>query len=259
VRSISTVFATQRNLSDTRQRLLEKKFVNSIVDFWKKNVISELKSIRDVSTLNQAIKDISENIGTELGNRITSHIKKILQLGLIEGFDSPIRIPKEILDNAFQEFLHNSILSEVVGKVEERMKQRLLELDGVGSTDMTSLDPNVIEEQLKKIAYEELNSVKTAIRSETQYAVGVGRELAWSQRDPSGEFRYRWGTGRDSRVTDCCNEIAGTVSEEGNGQGVSLRRLKEIVRYFGSKYYPEFRQRDFNPHYGCRSGAERVV
>ncbi|MDH5645114.1 MAG: hypothetical protein OEZ01_03855, partial [Candidatus Heimdallarchaeota archaeon] len=68
----------------TRTLSLEKRFVNSIVDFWKKEVIHELKDINDIKDLHDAIIEITSNLQNNLTTRTQSHIEKILCFGLFK-------------------------------------------------------------------------------------------------------------------------------------------------------------------------------
>ncbi|MDH5403672.1 MAG: hypothetical protein OEY49_14340 [Candidatus Heimdallarchaeota archaeon] len=76
--SLFSLYHGNRTLS------LEKRFVNSIIDFWRKEVISELKDINNLKDLHDAIIEITSNLQTNLSTRTQSHIEKILCFGLFK-------------------------------------------------------------------------------------------------------------------------------------------------------------------------------
>ena len=96
-------------------------------------------------------------------------------------------------------------------------------------------------------------------RTEMAAVLNKARELDYAERDPEGEFRYKWLNPKDARTTDCCRRIVDRTAK-----GVPLAELKAIVKEeserFAEKTKSNFRYvREFVPHIGCRSSFVRAV
>ncbi|MEE9446250.1 MAG: hypothetical protein V3V19_11365 [Cocleimonas sp.] len=254
------MFSGPLRLTDKRQEKLEKKLLNSVVDYWRKEIMPVITDIKSNLDLNASISEITQSLYTELYGRVESHLRNILRLGFIEGSRREY-YPKELIDIAFNQVMKNTKIEEGIVNLAGRLASRLTQIPELMSA---LIDPAVeLEEILKSIAISELRKYETVNRTDSQYVINQGRMIEWNQRDPRGTYLFGWSIGRDHRTTDCCKEIKATVEAEGmqyyNKPGVPLSRLIQIVDFVGAKHFPKFDQRELNPHWNCRSAPRRIV
>lgn len=99
----------------------------------------------------------------------------------------------------------------------------------------------------------------TIARTEANRVATTTREVYATANDPP-EATYTWVGATDHRTTPICREIKRRVKEEGGG--VTLPRLKDIVRDVGTEYAVARNQSppptDWTPHINCRHTFRRV-
>lgn len=255
--NMSNLYANPRNLdgmSSQRYQKLETKLLNSIVDFWKKDVIPKLSDMTDPTDLSSTIVQINNRMYTELFKRVETHIKDILKLGLVDG-SRRTQVPQSLVNETFNKIMQQSSIQEGIQRLTDRMGNKLLQIPNLTDT----FGDKTLIQGMKNIAYRELQKYETVARTDSQFIVNQSRIIEWQRTDPKERRLYKWGRGYDSRTTDCCKEIEATVQQEANnynGRGVPLSRLIEIVAFVGNKHFPDFNQRELNPHHNCRSGPE---
>jgi len=118
--------------------------------------------------------------------------------------------------------------------------------------------PNIVKD-MRSIADHETYRLERIARTESHVAAMTGREISFQKSDPDGENLYKWAIKRDSRTSSACLDIEKQVNAESNGKGVSLQRLKDIIKENSLRYNgPKWEYRDFQPHISCRSGLVRA-
>jgi len=112
--------------------------------------------------------------------------------------------------------------------------------------------------KMKDVADAETYRLERIVRTETRTASQKGREMGFKKADPDGAYRYNWAVKHDSRTSPICKEIEEFVTKEGNGRGVTLDRLNEILKTVSLKHNGDkWEYRDWTPHINCRSGLIR--
>ena len=93
-------------------------------------------------------------------------------------------------------------------------------------------------------------------RTEMSAVLNKAREMDYEERDPKGEFKYKWLNPLDDRTTPQCREITQRTKN-----GVTMEKLKAIVKEVAEKYAGKgFKYtREFVPHISCRSSYTRVI
>jgi len=123
--------------------------------------------------------------------------------------------------------------------------------------------PNISLRKIREDLIKELGLTEARAdiigRTEMSAVLNKARELDYVERDPAGEWRYKWLNPKDARTTECCRRIVDRTVK-----GVPLAKLKEIVKAESERFAEEtgsrFRYvREFVAHYGCRSSFVRVV
>ncbi len=240
-----------RDLDTPKREELERRLINSIIMFWNEKIVKPLSMMDDPLGLGWTVHGAIDTITIELHERMEKHIKAILRLGLLD-VSYRSRTSTAEVNAMYVRYVRTTSLATAISRLAEALSTKLLTVPDI----RVALDTNVIAftQLLQMIAEKELQPFLTVIRSDTQYAIHLGRELEWKAQDPKGNDRYRWGVGRDKRTTVCCQEIASL-----SAKGVPLDRLKRIIYEKGTEHFPTYRQRPWNPHWNCRSGAERVI
>lgn len=118
--------------------------------------------------------------------------------------------------------------------------------------------PNIVKD-MRMIADNESYRLEKIARTESHVAAMKGREISFQKSDPENENLYKWVIKRDSRTSGVCLDIEKQVNAESNGKGVSLQRLKDIIKENSLRYNgPTWEYRDFQPHISCRSALVRA-
>lgn len=118
--------------------------------------------------------------------------------------------------------------------------------------------PNLVNE-MKKVADAENYRLERISRTEVHHAAMKGREISFQKTDPEGKNLYKWAVRHDARTSDICKEIDNIVEKEGNGKGLSLNRLNEIIKEISMRHNGvKWSYRDYVPHINCRSGLIRA-
>lgn len=146
---------------------------------------------------------------------------------------------------------------------------------GLNDAEVLKLN-NILESEFTK-PYISLNSISKKIeetlglersrarligRTEMSAVVNKARELDYTERDPEGEFKYKWVNPMDKygdgtwRTTKQCRELV-----ERTKNGVTMKVLKAMCKEVAEKYAEGgFRYiREFVPHINCRSSYVRVT
>lgn len=129
--------------------------------------------------------------------------------------------------------------------------------DGINAVNSNKIKDIIIEGIAKNITLEELTDkiVKIGIeekqaeaiaRTEQQALQNSAREIMFKEIDPKEEYKYKWVSIPDSRRSEICKEIT-----ELTKKGVSMKKLKNIIKEVAAKYNSE--AREFTPHVNCRS------
>ncbi|MFA5412787.1 MAG: hypothetical protein WC350_05580 [Candidatus Micrarchaeia archaeon] len=113
-------------------------------------------------------------------------------------------------------------------------------------------DKEGIQEVIKRITASGNVPVAQAnliVRTEDHEIRAILREAAFKINDPKGENLYKWAgpSYQPGRSTKVCQEIKRLTRN-----GVTMQRLKEIVREQAHKYNPKWEVRDWTPHGNCR-------
>jgi len=111
-------------------------------------------------------------------------------------------------------------------------------------------EKRLMDELVRKFGMDEAQA-EGIVRTEMHELKSKAREIAYKMADPEGEAKYKWINPLDSRTTKVCKELV-----ERTKNGVTLDRLKELVKEVASKY--GFKAREFTPHPNCRSTFIRV-
>jgi len=106
-----------------------------------------------------------------------------------------------------------------------------------------------IVDKISKITKDKLSEgeLERIVRTEMGALKNKSREFSFKQADPEGKRKYIWNGPKDYRTTDTCKRITLRTAN-----GVSLEKLKEIIREESLKDFPDFEPRDFLAHYNCR-------
>ncbi|NBK25085.1 MAG: hypothetical protein EOM68_24045, partial [Spirochaetia bacterium] len=117
---------------------------------------------------------------------------------------------------------------------------------------------NVMQSIMQEFSLNEKEAL-TIARTECNRVATTTREVYATANDPP-DAKYDWVGANDHRTTPICRAIKEQVKREGGG--VSLERLKEIVRSVGTEYAVMHRQNppptDWTPHINCRHTFRRV-
>lgn len=113
-------------------------------------------------------------------------------------------------------------------------------------------------EMMKRTLQTEVYRLERIARTETTGITAKGREIAMVERDEQNVFRYDWFGPVDHRTSDICKEIGKRVTAEGQGQGVPLPELKDIMKSVTDELNPKWGYRDWVPHANCRRVLRRV-
>lgn len=202
----------------------------------------EGESVHDHSSEGQRMEGESQDVHRNLEvilKREVEETKKEFKLKFIEKKDSmtdlvnfaKLSLFKKVFDNlskAQSDKIKSMFLKALVLKTGYReLTKKILKITGEDKTGG----------EIENIVRTEMNALKNK-----------SREFTFKQADPKGERKYSWISSPDSRRTDTCKRISLRTAK-----GVSLEKLKEIVKEESKKDFPEFIQRDFQAHYGCRS------
>lgn len=92
-------------------------------------------------------------------------------------------------------------------------------------------------------------------RTEEQARQTKQRAENYLLMDGSENFKYKWIGPNDDRTTDICRNIKRRTTS-----GVSLKRLREIIRQEGRKGgFEIFKENPYTPHINCRHTLIRVI
>lgn len=118
---------------------------------------------------------------------------------------------------------------------------------------------NLIKE-MKQVINTQTYRLERIARSESTAITAKGREIAFSidEKESGLEHGYNWMGPNDNRTTDIDKEIRRRVQAEGQGKGVSLTRIKDIMWDVTKSLNPGWKRRDWLPHGNCRGRLVRV-
>lgn len=237
---------------------LQQIIVSQIDKFWRSNVIKPLMTVSDPIEYNRTLMEINQSLYTELYGIMQNRLYRGFKRGLVEG--STAKISEAEIIEKFRPIFEQTHIVDSIRKLSERLYTRLAKIPSlISEIESRGLS---VEGAMLSIANSELQKYETVARSDNHFVRNNGRAIEFERRDLQQRFRYRWGIGRDARVTECCKEIEETVNSESAAtkqKGVTLKRLEIIVAFTGNKYFPEYIQRKFDPHWNCRSGVEKIT
>jgi hypothetical protein len=122
--------------------------------------------------------------------------------------------------------------------------------------------PRIIAE-MKKIVVTDVYRLERIARTETTAVTATGREQSFRETDPDKKNRYEWFGPTDSRTSKECREIQKRVQTKGQGQGVPLDQLKDIMKSVVTDANRTRRSkwtlRDWSPHANCRRVLRKVA
>ena len=94
---------------------------------------------------------------------------------------------------------------------------------------------------------------KATVRTEEHEIRSRLREASFRASDPKGTHKFKWEGADDWRTTPCCRAIMMQTA-----RGVSLDKLKEIIKRQAGIFYPKWTVRGWTPHPNCRHAPTRV-
>ena len=148
-------------------------------------------------------------------------LSKFLKMSLFEkAFES--------LTKSQSEKIEQVMLSSVIDKISNReTSKKVKELIG----------DKLSEGEIDRIVRTERGAIKAK-----------SREFSFRKADPEEKKKYKWLSIPDSRRTDTCFRISARTAK-----GVSLDKMKEIIKEESKKDFPDYESRDYHAHYLCRS------
>lgn len=204
-------------------------------EYYKKLKIMESKKKR--FTTKFATKTDLKAIYKSVKNEINPKLKLIKK-----DYEEDLKILEDQLyDKAFDNLT-----------VEESNKVKQILIDSIDEElSISELEKRINTALNGKIT---LGAIENIIRTEYSAITNKARELNYLKTDPKGEKLYFWLSSPDFRRTPTCANIT-----ERTRNGVTMKRLKEIIREEAHATDPTFEVRDWTPHYGCRSTWVRKV
>jgi hypothetical protein len=160
-------------------------------------------------------------------------------------------IKKEV-DDAFIEKLKDSLFSKAFEGLSKAKSNQIKDiflnglLDEKSNTDMIKKIQELVGEAKSK------GEVENIVRTEMQSIRNTSREYYYNQFAKKDAV-YKWVSIPDKRRTNTCSRIS-----ERTKKGVSIEKLKDIIREESKKDFPEFEPRDWSAHYSCRSTFVKI-
>jgi len=196
--------------------------------------------------------------------KMNIHTKRFIQKAYASGQEYVGNLVKQSIDfskidqNALDAILKRHILWESYENLAKSTSEQINQIITETYSDPKTFSIHNLVEKMSEVADSETYRLERIARTETHHAAMKGREISFQKTDPDGKNLYKWGVRHDSRTSDQCKEIESIIEKEGNGKGVSLSRLNEILKEISLKYGGKnWQYRDWVVHPSCRSGLIR--
>ena len=196
-----------------------------------------------------ASKENNSNRGIRI---IKDNIGEYLIINNESGFEDVIR--KARWEEVIDAIRHGALWQGYEGLAEDEVIKLNAILESHFTRPYVSLKA-ISEEIVEKLGLPE-SRARLIGRTEMTAVVNKAREIDYEERDPEGEWLYKWLNPVDSRTTKQCRELV-----ERTKNGVTLTKLKELCKEVAEKYAEGgFRYvRDWVTHFGCRSTYARKI
>lgn len=251
---------------------LDQHFLNQIQDYIYNSLKPSLTGLvraRTAKANPEYFKGRYSNLQTQMEKAVMEfsieHFEDIIRLSLFEKYRSWHKIPKEEVDRMLELLLDKSKFSRKIkyyvnktfDTIKPKFSPKLKEFKEKNFVKDTM-------EEIQDMMNRNTGSFSSVVYTHSTYFVNSAYEIQFRQRDPKDLFLYRWGTRPDNRRTPQCAMIDQLVKKQmkiTKEEGVKIDWLKTTVDRVANmrgfkKANPDI---PWVPHYGCRSGLERVV
>lgn len=193
--------------------------------------------------INESLPELSRRMNVVVDN----HLIQLIKLQLLEGVESAIT--EQEAEKILRQFRISSRYNQAFQGMEERITTKIMQntLDNIS-------DPNAFIDRIKEIGLSELSGIKRIVTTESLAAINWGREQNYMRRSTAETDKYFWSARFDRRTTPQCKEIA-----RRSLKGLGLQELKGLIDEVAVRYDPNWKKRDWVPHYNCRSMLLRQV
>jgi len=127
------------------------------------------------------------------------------------------------------------------------------------------LDREAMIDDLVDVAGLQENRARTIARTESRIVRNKGKEIGFKIKDPEGLFLYKWGGPYDRpsgyydrdpsyRNAPSCRWVADQIPP----QGVTMEKLKALVREATVMFHPGLKPRDLSCHPNCMHTPQKV-
>jgi len=197
--------------------------------------------------------------------KMNVHTKQFIQKAYASGQEYVGNLVKQSIDfskvdkEAIDAILNKHVLWNSYENLAKSTSEQINTIITEGFADPKTFSINNLVNKMREVADSENYRLERIARTETHAAAMKGREISFQKTDSESKNLYKWGVRHDSRTSVQCKEIDTLVEKEGEGKGVPLSRLNEILKEVSMKYGGKnWQYRDWVVHPSCRSGLIRA-
>lgn len=243
----------EAKLSELNDSLIQN--TSDIISLAKK----EKSTTRLIAKDEKALEKILDAHRGKAKSMLFKGANKNIRVNLKENKMEGDRISKEFWAKAYEAVKAGGLYTDFkgVGKEDEKIIKNIL---SNGFKQGSAFDLTKTIEQIRDNTSVSFDKAELIVRTEQTAIVNKARELGYEERDPEGEFKYKWSVKHDHRTSQICKDIETQVSSMGGGKGVSMPQIKAIMKAATKKHMGAgWEYRDWTPHPRCRSTLVRMI
>lgn len=260
-----------KNRSQGIRFKLEQNFLNKLVYFFNTEIRPVFRGlIRARAGMNNKyfteryseMKHIFQDKAHQLA---IEHFTGILKLSLTDKYGAWHKVPKDEVSMMLNKLMKQAKINSKINYISRRMFSQMKPLFSPTLKEMR--EDEFIQNSIRSlmdIVNKNMSAFGGLIYTQSTYFMNSAYEIQFRTRDPENKFIYIWGTRPDNRRTPQCAMIESKVEakmKKDKVEGLSLDDLKKIVtdvaNMEGFKNANPYLS--WTPHYGCRSGIERII
>lgn len=260
-----------RNRSQGIRFKLEQNFLNKLQYYIYDDVMPILKNFANIRALNNNPEYFNGRINAmkllfskKIEELAKKHFRDILKLSLTKKYGAWHKVPPHEVSKMLNLLWKQSKFAEKSKYFANSLFQQSKPLFKQSAKQFQSEGSQIIVDAVSDLFVKGMGSMSRTVYTHSTYFMNSAYEIQFRARDPQDNFRYIWGTRPDNRRTIQCQTIEELVTKEmkeEKEEGVTLDKLEEIVNKVANmegfkKANPNIK---WTPHYGCRSGIERIV
>ncbi len=240
-----------------------KKFKNELNSIFEEEIQKIMNNTQKFS--GDEIKIFTKKCLDTAVWKMNNHTRRFIEKAYASGQEYVGNLVKQSINfqkidrEAIDAILNKNVLWNSYENLAKSTSEQFNTIITEGFSDPKTFSLTNLVNKMREVSDSENYRLERIARTETHAAAMKGREVSFQKTDIENNYKYIWAIRKDTRTSDACKEIDMLVEKEGNGKGVSLSRLNDILKEVSMKYGGKnWQYRDWVVHPSCRSGLVRA-